>query len=262
MNRLANLLLASTLAASMTIPAAASAQDSYRYRSDQYQDSSRDRNDQPQDSYRDRNDQYQADQAAYNAQMRDYNAARDQYDRDRAAYDRRYGSGSYERTYGRFDRDAPSPSRAYVDTTATLPPPSPEAGACAQARADAKSSRIGGTVLGAIIGGALGSNIAAGGHRNDGTLVGAAVGGVIGNKAGGNTRAGRYSAACDHQGSYYTYDQTYPYREGRDWVPRGDHPARYYSQNRCRLAPAETDSGEYRYVRVCPDHDGRYRLAT
>ena len=240
MNRLANLLLASTLAASMTIPAASAS---------------------AQGSYRDRNTQYEADQAAYNAQVRDYNAARDQYDRDRAAYDRRYGPGSYERTYGDFDRNSPPPPRPYVDTTATVPPPAPESAACADARADAKSSRIGGTVLGAIIGGALGSNIAAGGHRNDGTLVGAAVGGVIGNKAGGNTRAGRMSAACDHEGAYYTYDQTYPYREGRDWVPRGEHPARYYTDNRCRLAPAQTDTGEYRYVRVCPDRDGRYRFA-
>ena len=55
MHRLANLLLASTLAVSMTIPAASAS---------------------AQDSYRDRNTQYEADQAAYNAQMRDYNAAR------------------------------------------------------------------------------------------------------------------------------------------------------------------------------------------
>jgi hypothetical protein len=237
MNRIANLLLASTLAASMTIPAASFAQDSYR----------------------DRDVQYQADQAAYNAQMRDYNAARDQYDRDRANYDRRYGEGSYERTYGRFDRDPP---RSYVNASATVPEPAPGSAACADARADAKSGRIGGTILGAIIGGALGSNIAAGGHRNDGTLVGAAVGGAIGNKAGGDTKAGRYAALCDHQGAYYTFDQTQPYREGRDWVPRGEHPTRYYTDNRCRLAPAQTDTGEYRYVRVCPDHDGRYRLAS
>jgi Ni/Co efflux regulator RcnB len=244
MKRLVTALLASAMAASMTLPAAAQS----------YQDR--------QSAYADRQDQYQADQAAYDAQMRDYNSARDQYDRDRAAYDRRYGEGAYVRTYGQFNRPYPPRGPAYVDASASVPPPAAGSASCAEARADAKSSRVGGTILGAIIGGALGSNIAAGGHRNDGTLLGAGVGAVIGNKAGGNTKAGAYAAACDHDGSYYTYDQTYPYREGRDWVPRGERPTRYYTENRCRLAPAQTDSGEYRYVRVCPDRDGRYRLAT
>jgi hypothetical protein len=215
-----------------------------------------------QDSYSDRNAQYQADQAAYDAQMRDYNAARDQYDRDRAAYDARYGDGAYVRTYGNFNRPYPPRGPAYVGASAQIPPPPPPPGAaaCAEARADAKSSRVGGTILGAIIGGALGSNLARG-NRGAGTLVGAGIGGAIGNKAGGDTKAGAYAAACDHDGAYFTYDQTYPYREGPDWVPRGERPARYYRDNRCRLAPAQTDTGEYRYVRVCPDRDGRYRLA-
>ena len=246
MKRLVTALLAGAMLASTTIPAVA--QDNYRDR---------------QNDYADRQDQYQADQATYDAQMRDYNAAREQYDRDRAAYDRRYGEGAYIRAYGDFNRPYPARGQADVGASAQIPPPpGPGREACAEARADAKSSRVGGTILGAIIGGALGSNIAASGHRNDGTLLGAAVGGAIGNKAGGNTKAGAYAAACDHDGSYYTYDQTYPYREGRNWVPRGERPTRYYIDNRCRLAPAQTDTGEYRYVRVCPDRDGRYRLAS
>jgi hypothetical protein len=253
MKRLVTALLAGAMMVSTTIPAFA--QDNYP-----------DRGPQDRSAYSDRNAQYQADQATYDAQMRDYNAARDQYDRDRAAYDRRYGDGAYVRTYGDFSRPYPPRGPDYVGASAQIPPPPPPGGpgsaSCAEARADAKSSRVGGTILGAIIGGAIGSNIAAGGHRNDGTLLGAGVGAVIGNKAGGNTKAGAYAAACDHNGAYYTYDQTYPYREGRDWVPRGERPARYYTENRCRLAPAQTDSGEYRYVRVCPDRDGRYRLAS
>lgn len=245
MNRFATVLLASALAASTTIPAAA---QSYYDRDNQYSDRS--------DRYADRNDQYQADRAAYDAQVRAYEDARAQYERDRANYDRRYGSGSYERIYGRFDR--PYPAQTYVDATATVPAPQP--GACAQARADAKSSRIGGTLLGAIVGGALGSNIAAGGHRNDGTAVGAVVGGLIGNKVGGDTKAGSYAALCDRGGAYYTYDQTFPYREGRDGVVRGRYAYSYYNEHRCRLAPARTDDGDYAYVRVCPDRDGRYRL--
>jgi hypothetical protein len=251
MNRFANLLLASTLAASMTIPAVtASAQDSYP-----------DRGPPQGPSYADRNDQYQADQAAYDAQMRDYNAARDQYEHDRAAYDRRYGDGSYERTYGPFGRYAPPPPRSYVDASASVPEPAPGSAACADARADAKSNRVGGTLLGAVIGGALGSNLAGRHDRGAGTVLGAVAGGAIGNSVGGNTKAGHYAALCDRRGAYFTYDQTYPYREGPDWVPPGDRPSHYYTDNHCRLAPAETDTGEYRYVRVCPDEDGRYRLA-
>ena len=229
MNRIVSVLLASTMAVSFALPAAAQ-------------------------NYYERDSQYQSDRANYDAQMRDYDASRAQYERDRDAYDRQYGYGSYERSHGRFDREYP---RTNVDATATVPRPS----ACAQARADAKSSRIGGTILGAIIGGALGSNIAASGHRSDGTAVGAVVGGVIGNKVGGDTKAGAYSAACDSNGAYYNYEQTFDYREGRDGVARGQHNARYYTDNRCRLAPATTDRGEYAYVRVCPDRDGRYRVA-
>jgi hypothetical protein len=116
--------------------------------------------------------------------------------------------------------------------------------------------------LGAIIGGALGSNIAASGHRNDGTALGAVVGGAIGNQVGGNTSAGRYAASCDAQGAYYSYEQTFPYREGSNGVPRGRYSSSYYTNNRCRLAPAQTAQGDYAYIRVCPDRDGRYRVAT
>jgi hypothetical protein len=240
MKRLMTALLCGALATSMAVPAGAQ-------------------------SYNDRNAQYQNDRSSYDAQMSDYNAAKAQYERDRAAYDRRYGRGAYERYNGRFDRPVP----AYDDRYAGGPNGGPGYGgpgygpssSCAQAKSDAKGGRAAGTILGALIGGAIGSNVAAGGHRGDGTALGAVVGGVIGNKVGGDTKAGAYSAACDANGYYYSYDQTYPYREGRDGVPRGQYNSRYYSDRNCRLAPAQGDNGEYRYMRVCPDSSGRYRTA-
>ena len=54
---------------------------------------------------------------------------------------------------------------------------------CGDARA---SNQIGGAVLGSILGGIAGSNIAASGHRHDGTAVGAVLGGLVGAGVGGS----------------------------------------------------------------------------
>lgn len=56
---------------------------------------------------------------------------------------------------------------------------------CAHVKAN---NTAGGAILGAIIGGALGSNIAARGHRGDGTAVGAGVGALVGGAAGNSTQ--------------------------------------------------------------------------
>jgi hypothetical protein len=71
------------------------------------------------------------------------------------------------------------------------------------------------------------------------------------------------SSQCDSRGYYYTYDQTQPYREGYydaygRWV--STMPSSTYAS--CRIAPAPTNAygSEYRYVRVCPDGTGRYRI--
>jgi hypothetical protein len=54
---------------------------------------------------------------------------------------------------------------------------------------DRQENRAGGAILGAIVGGVLGSNVAARGHRGDGTAVGGLLGGVIGSEIGrGATR--------------------------------------------------------------------------
>lgn len=52
---------------------------------------------------------------------------------------------------------------------------------CHQAQS---SNQIGGAVIGSIIGGVLGSNVAANGHRDGGTAVGAVLGGLVGSGIG------------------------------------------------------------------------------
>jgi uncharacterized protein YcfJ len=170
------------------------------------------------------------------------------YDRARAEYDRRYGYGSYARRYG------PPPvweANAYGRDTAYT-------GAYDPCRGRQSGNTVAGGLIGALAGAALGSNVAARNARTEGAVLGAVVGGAIG--AG----VGRASANCDNDGYYYSYDQTIPYRESRYDRSRrsGRYDYSYYSRQRCRLAPAPVnESGDdYRYVRVCPDSQGRYRI--
>ena len=104
-------------------------------------------------------------------------------------------------------------------------------------------------MIGALAGAALGSNVAARNAKPEGTVLGALVG------AGVGAAVGNASAKCDTRGNYWTYEQTQPYRYG---------DGRYAdASERCRLAPAPTEYNgrvETRYVRVCPDADGRYRV--
>ncbi len=92
----------------------------------------------------------------------------------------------------------------------------------------------------------------------DGTVIGAVLGGAVG------AEIGRSSAQCDGSGYYFSFSQTYPYREG-EWEhgPSGRYGNEYYTQHGCRLAVAPArvgDGDEYRYVRACPDERGRYRF--
>ena len=71
------------------------------------------------------------------------------------------------------------------------------------------------------------------------------------------------SAQCDSRGYYYTYNQTQPYREGYyDASGRWVSTAAYGAYANCRIAPAPANAAgsEFRYVRVCPDATGRYRI--
>ena len=78
-------------------------------------------------------------------------------------------------------------------------------GAFAQTRSCAEirqNNQVGGAIVGSILGGVLGSNVAAKGHKHDGTALGAVVGGMIGAGAGGNVR-------CAPPVQGYSYNPNY-----------------------------------------------------
>lgn len=201
--------------------------------------------------YEDQRADYREQQADYRAARLDYERRRDDYEAARAAYDRRWGYGAYARRYG----PAPSWDEArwagYYGRDAGYTYQDP----CRDRR---NSNSVAGGLIGALAGAALGSNVAARNARTEGAVLGALVGGGIG------VGIGRSSASCDDRGYYYSYDQTVPYRESDYYRGRrsGRYDYSYYSRQRCRLAPAPVDAydGEYRYVRVCPDRSGRYRI--
>lgn len=148
----------------------------------------------------------------------------------------------------------------------------------------------GGGLAGAGIGMALGSGIAARGHRTDGAVLGGVLGAVVG------SMAGRSSAACtpgrsvapppppppprayndgydddyrpvpydqvrrDAQRDSY-YEQSYEHREG---YRVNDRVGGQADVNGCTLAesPIYLPDGrvQKRFVRVCPDGNGKYQV--
>ena len=207
------------------------------------------------------------DDSDYQQRLRDWQAERDRYEAQRQAYeaDRRAWESrnarpyvyepTYRAPYDRYDRyPVADPYRYYRSSDC-------------ERRATSSDRRVAGTLIGALVGGAIGANVAADKVETEGAILGAVVGGALGNAiANGETRdIERYGARCDARGYYFTYDETFPYREdvGYRDRPSGRYDYGYYSRNRCRLAiaPAEWDGRvDYRYVRVCPDRDGRYRI--
>jgi hypothetical protein len=103
-----------------------------------------------------------------------------------------------------------------------------------------------------------GSNLAARNAKPEGTVLGALVGAGVGASIGNASAKSR----CDANGQYWTRDDTVAYRESSRYRASSRDDYSNYSR-RCRLAPAETDYNgrvETRYVRVCPDGSGRYRI--
>jgi uncharacterized protein YcfJ len=267
--------LASVLALSMTAPAMAQPyQPAPEYQRDQqdpqgqpYQPTPQYQQDQRQyqqdrsdyearkDAYDARRDNYEASRADYQAARADYERRRARWERARADYDARYGYGSYIRVYGpapvwdtrRWARYEPAPGYAGRDAAYVGP---------VTCRND-HSSATAGAILGALAGAALGSNVAGHGVRTEGAVLGGVVGAGIGGAVG--NAHDRY--LCDSSGPYYSYNDTIAYREDRDYRS-GRYDYAYYSRMRCRLAPApiDNDGRDYRYVRVCPDGNGRYRI--
>jgi hypothetical protein len=273
--------MASVLALATASPALAQYQPAPQYPAQQYQQQPQYQPTQPSDQaqqqyqqdrqgYEARKDAYDARKETYDARRdnyevsrADYQAARADYERRlaewesaRARYERRHGYGSYARIYGpapawdeaRWGRyDAPDADRYGRPTTYAGP---------VTCRNDHSAATAGG-ILGALAGAALGSNIAARGHRGDGAVLGGIVGLGVG-AAVGNAHD-RYR--CDTRGPYYSYNDTIAYRESPEFRS-GRYDYAYYQRMRCRLAPApiDRDGRDYRYVRVCPDADGRYRI--
>ena len=212
----------------------------------------------------------------YQQRLREWQAERDRYEAQRQAYeaDRRAWENRYARPYG-YDRPAPyntyerrdyDDRRDYDRYPAGDPYRYYRNSEC-ERRATSSDRRVAGTLIGALVGGAIGANVAADKVETEGAVLGAVVGGALGNAiASGDTRdVERYSARCDSRGYYWTYDETFPYREDAAYQGRrsGVYDYDYYTRERCRLAiaPAEWSGRvDYRYVRVCPDRDGRYRI--
>ena len=237
-----------------------SAADQQQYQQDRRDyEARKDAYDARKDAYDARRDNYEASRADYQAARADYERRHAQWERARADYDARYGYGAYIRVYG------PAPvwdSRRWGPYVAVNPPYAGDYGrpsyyvapANVECRND-HSAATAGTILGAIAGAALGSNIAASGHRTAGSILG----GVVGAGVGGAVGHAHDRYRCDSHGPYYAYGDTVTYR-----VDPAYRDARYddYVRMRCRMAPApiDRDGRDVRYVRVCPDADGRYRI--
>lgn len=242
------------VATAIALSAGASFAQSYPQTWEQYQAQRRD--------YERQRGAYQDRREDYEAQRRAYEARRQQYLRDQAAYNRRYGRGAYVRAYGewRWDPYARSADRygsdvSYNDAYA------PYRDSPCEGRRD--NGTVAGVLIGALAGAAIGSNVAATDVQTEGAVLGALVGGGIGGAVG------RQTANCDAKGYYWRRDQTISYREGGYYRDRGYRSGRYryseYSRRGCRLAEAPVEYRgrvEYRYVRVCPDRLGRYRITS
>ncbi len=200
----------------------------------------RDTYDAQRQTYDAQRNNYEDQRSTYDAQRRAYERRRAEYERRRADYDAQYGPGAYARYYG--------PEPVYEVA------PGPD---CRDREA---GGAVVGGVLGALAGAVIGSNIGDRDDRGGGVVLGGLAGGAIGASVGAG------SARCDDRGYYYAYDQTFPYREGpwEEGRASGRYDYGYYSAHHCRLAIARghwRDRDEDRYVRVCPDGEGRYRLA-
>jgi hypothetical protein len=206
--------------------------------------------------------QYENSRESYREARQDYRQARRDYDRqlanwerERARYDARYGSGAYARRYARpawdeaywsNNRYGSAPAAGYYGANANANTAGVQCN---------NNSTVAAGVIGAIAGAVLGSNVAARNARTEGAVLGAVVGGGVGAAVG---RAND-NYKCDNRGPYFAYNDTIPYREAAtNRSPRYS----YYTNQRCRLAPApvDTNGSDYRYVRVCPDDQGRYRI--
>jgi hypothetical protein len=262
MNTALKVAMASTLALATAAPAMAQSQ--YQQTPDSRE--AQERYQEQQQQYQQQRDNYDARRSDYDQRREGYQAARNEYERRLAAYnrarrnyDRRYGYGAYVRVYGPAPVWSDRNWAYYAVPAPGYAPAAPYYGANTAYAAPAvrcdNSSTVGAGAIGAIAGALLGSNVAAHGRRTEGAVLGGVVGAGIGAAVG--HQHDKYK--CDQRGPYFAYDETIPYREDESYrTPRYAE----YQRMRCRLAsaPVDSDGRDYRYVRVCPDPDGRYRI--
>ncbi|WP_430424332.1 glycine zipper 2TM domain-containing protein [Phenylobacterium sp.] len=261
MNKHLKIGMASALALATAAPMAVAQQ--YRP-TDEYQRQQQEYN-RERERYEDQRAQYEGTRENYREARRDYRAARRDYDRRlaewnraRTIYDQRYGYGAYARMYPRpvwdqsyWTRNEPPPYAGYYGRPASATSIPCSSGS------RSNSSTVAGGVIGALAGAVLGSQIAGRGDRTEGAVLGGVAGAVVGGAVGNAND--KYK--CDSRGPYFSYDDTVEYREGsRRYASAYDRD--YYTRQRCRLAAAPVDAygRDVRYVRVCPDSDGRYRI--
>ena len=254
--------MASTLALATAAPVMAQDyQPTPQYRADQERyEQQRQEYQRQRDAYEARRDDYDQNRQGYQAARNEYQRRLEAYNRARYDYDRRYGYGAYVRAYGPAPVWDESHWAYYAPATPYYAPNAPYYGAnsaytAAPAVKCDNSTTVGAGVIGAIAGAMLGSNVAAHGRRTEGAVLGGVVGAGIGAAVG----HAHDQYKCDPRGPYFTYNETIPYREAS-----GYRTSRYsdYQRMGCRLAtaPVDTYGQDYRYVRVCPDPDGRYRI--
>jgi len=252
--------MASALALATAMPVAA---QQYRptpeyQRQQEVYDAQRSQYEDQRAQYEGRREDYRQTRRNYAEARRDYERRLAEWNRAQVIYDRRYGYGSYARIYARpvWDQSywtsyEPPPYAGYYGRSASA-----SVVPC-NSRSSSGNTAAGG-VLGALAGAVLGSQVASRGARTEGAVLGGVAGAVIGG-AVGNARDNDYK--CDSRGPYFSYNDTIAYREGRNrYASRYDYG--YYERQRCRLAAAPVDAygRDVRYVRVCPDDEGRYRI--
>lgn len=256
MNNITKVTVASALALATAMPAVAQ-----QYRPTQeYQ--------RQQDAYEEQRSQYDDQRAQYEERRQDYREARRnsrearrdyerrlaEWNRAQYIYDRRYGRGAYARMYARPVWDQASwssyetpPYAGYYGRNSSQ----------TNVPCNTSNNTVAGGVIGALAGAVLGSQVASRGVRTEGAVLGGLAGAVIGGAVGNAN--GNYK--CDSRGPYFSESDTVAYREGRNRYA-SSYDRNYYENQRCRLAAAPVDAygRDVRYVRVCPDSQGRYRI--
>jgi hypothetical protein len=186
-------------------------------------------------------------------------AAAQSYQYGQPAYSQGYGQPAYGQSYGQ--------SQPYYDE-------------CVR---DQRQRQVTGGLLGAAIGAGVGRGVASRNARTGGGLIGAALGAMAG------ANVGRATAACESQAygqpsaagygydnSQYGYDNRYPandYGQGHGYgyddrygsgYGQPVQDTRYQNTDGCRLSESRVQlpdgREDVRYVRVCPDQNGRYRI--